>query len=147
MRAPYRSRVSRSRPSWSVPSQWAVLELISRSRRLVCAKPYGVTTSARTAPASITTTMTPPTVPSGFRRSIWTQTSRYHGRVRAGRPMGRAIATASPEPPETGGRGLLVPDPGVEEGIREVDGEVQADDERRDDEVHGLHDRIVEARE
>ena len=67
---------------------------MKRSGRLVCEKPYGVTTSASTAAASMTTTMAPPIVPSGFLRSIWTQTSAYQGRVLGGTRT--ATATAAP---------------------------------------------------
>src|SRR5215470_150117 len=107
-------------------------------------------TSANTAPASISTTIAPPTVPSGLRRTICTQTSRYHGRDRrcssagfagAIRVLGEASEGAVEAPSE------LVPDTRVEEGIREVDEEVQANDHRRDDQVHGLHDRIIELAE
>ena len=70
MRAPYMRRVRRSRPSWSVPTQCAALIEMNRSRRLVWEKPYGEIQSARTAAASMTSTIAPPIVPSGFRRRV-----------------------------------------------------------------------------
>src|SRR5262245_65301979 len=93
-------------------------------------------TSASTAPASISTTITPPRVPSGFRRTICTHTSTYHGRVFGVRRAGAATADAR-----------SISDTGIEEGIREVDQQIQADDHRRDDQIDGLHDRIVELAE
>ena len=54
---------------------------MKRSRRLVCEKPYGVRTSAKTAASSIVSTMTAADVPRGFRRSIRIQTSVYQGRA------------------------------------------------------------------
>src|SRR2546425_3683018 len=136
-------RVRRSRPSWSVPSQCAPFIAMNRSDRLVCANPYGATRSASTAAASMTTTMTPPIVPRGLRRSIWTQTSAYQGRVRGKRLA--ATATAAPtDDVGSAGSSLLVPDPRVQKRIGEVDEEVEADDHRRDDQVHRLDDRIVE---
>src|ERR687891_1087346 len=113
-----------------------------RSRRFVSAKPYGLSTSAKTAPSSIVSTMTPPTVPSGLRRTIVTQTSTYHGNVRGSRRTSSAMVEA--------GTGLTVaivspvPDPRVEERVGQVDGQVEADHHRRHDEVHRLHDRVVE---
>src|SRR5215831_16802438 len=118
-------------------------------------------TSANTAPASISTTIAPPTVPSGLRRTICTHTSKYHGRdLFAASSGGFAAAIGSLgevsegaiEAPSDEDEGRspppsLVPDTRVEEGIREVDEEVQANDHRRDDQVHGLHDRIVELAE
>src|SRR5262245_50137659 len=118
---------------------------MKRSRRLVWANPYGVTASASTASASMTTTMTAPSVPSGFRRSIWSHTSTYQGRVR-----GNARRPIAVEPTSAAAAGLSEPDAlsvadaRVQEGIREIDQQVQADHERRDDQVHGLHDGVIE---
>src|SRR5262245_15592388 len=137
MRAPKRMRVATSRPIWSVPSQWVVLIPANRSRRFVSAKPYGVSTSAKMASSSITSTMTPPTVPSGLRRSMAIQTSRYQGRVRGRRRASREMVG--------GGAGAMVaialpvPDPRVEEGVGQVDHEVEPHDHRRHDQVHRLH--------
>src|SRR5262245_1953829 len=118
---------------------------MKRSRRLVWANPYGVIRSASTASPSIATTITAPSVPSGLRRSIPPQTSAYQGRVRGSAPR---LMAAEPTPTATAGASdpgpLSVPDPGVQEGIREIDHQVEADDQRGDDQVHGLHDRIVE---
>src|SRR5918996_4742599 len=138
-------RVATSRPIWSVPSQWLPLMVTNRSRRFVSANPYGVSTSARTASSSMTMTMAAPIVPSGLRRTIVNQTSTYHGRVRAGRRTSRASVEDG-----AGARvaiALAVPDPRVQERVGEVDGQVEADHHRRDDEVHRLHDRVVQARE
>src|SRR6266403_1681978 len=91
----------------------------------------------------MTTTMTPPIVPSGFLRSIWIQTSAYQGRVRGG--TATATATAAPtEDVGSTGRPLSVADTRVQKRIGEVDEEIEADDHRRDDQVHRLHDRVVE---
>ena len=77
-----------------MPSQCDAFIGMKRSRRLVCAKPYGTIQSAKTAEASITNTMTPPMVPSGFRLTICTHTSTYHGHVRG--MLRRATATPAP---------------------------------------------------
>src|SRR5947209_5626492 len=98
--------------------------------------------SASSAAASMTTTMTPPIVPSGFLRSIWIHTSAYHGRVR-----GTATATATAAPTDDvarTGRRLSIADARVQKRIRQIDEEVEAHDHRRDDEVHRLDDRVVE---
>ncbi len=73
-----------------MPSQCAPLIEMNRSRRLVCAYPYGAIQSASTAAASMTTTITAPIVPSGLPTSIRHHTSIHHGRD-AGR---RAAADA-----------------------------------------------------
>src|SRR5881409_2222672 len=100
-------------------------------------------TSASTAAPSMTTTITPPIVPRGLRRSIWIQTSAYHGRVRGGR--GTATATAAPtEDVGRAARWLSISDARVQKRIREIDEEVEAHDHRRDDQVHRLDDRIVQ---
>src|SRR2546425_686935 len=144
MRAPYRIRVARSRPIWSVPSQWAALIETNRSRRFVSAKPYGVSTEARTAASSITRTRAPPMVPSGLRRSIVIQTSAYHGSDRGSRRTSTSIV----------GRGtgvtdmaLPVPDPRIEERVGQIDDQVEPDDHRRHDQVHRLHHRVVQTRQ
>src|SRR5690349_13448300 len=93
-------------------------------------------TSASTAPASMTTTMTPPIVPSGLRRTICTHTSSHHGRVFGARRAGASSAGVR-----------SISNTGIEEGIREIDQEIQADHHRRDDEVHRLHDRVIELAE
>ena len=46
-----------------------------------------------------------------------------------------------------GGRTGLVPDPGVEECVGEIDEKVQGHHHRGDDQVHRLHHRIVQAGE
>src|SRR5437773_5397445 len=151
MRAPKTRRVRRSRPSWSVPSQCAGLTAMNRSRRLVWENPYGVIQSARTAAASMTSTIAPPSVPSGFFRSSWTQTSTYHARdVGRGSSAGFARAIDSWGEVSEGGRSpppSLVADARIEIRIGEVDQEVEAHDHRRDDQVHRLDDRVIEPRE
>src|SRR5260370_22374761 len=98
-------------------------------------------------------------VPSGFLRSIWIHTSAYHARV-AGRrsralvrrssSAGLAGAIDSWGEVSEGGRSpppSLVANPRVQIRIREVDEEVQADDHRRDDQVHRLHHGIIDLSE
>src|SRR5262245_66167104 len=94
------------------------------------------------------TTMAAPTVPSGLRRSIWIHTATYEGRVRgaaaAGAVHARAASGASARPER--GRSAVA-DARVQIRIGQVDEEIEAHDHGRDDEVHGLHDRVVQARE
>src|SRR5262249_61380615 len=103
----------------------------------------GAMTSASTAPASISTTIAPPTVPSGLRRTICTHTSTYHGgALFAASSAGFARAFGSWGGLSEGGASpppRSISKPGIEEGAREVDQEGEADDHRRDDQVHGLH--------
>src|SRR3970282_1529513 len=139
-------RVRRSRPISSVPSQCAPFMEMKRSRRLVWAKPYGVIHSASTAAASMTMTMTLPIVPSGFRLSIWIQTSAHQGGVLSGRQVGSATAPPATRAPASAGS-RLVADARVQERIREVDQEIQPDDHCGDDQVHRLDDGVVEPRE
>src|SRR5205823_13378333 len=95
-------------------------------------------------------------------RKLCTHTSKYHARDRwrrsgggfadAIRYWGEAGRSAPPgaRRPSEGGRSpppSLIANAGVQEGIREVDEEVQAHDHGRDDEVHRLHDGIVELAE
>src|SRR5882672_6201876 len=106
----------------------------------------------------MSSTITAPTVPSGLRRRICTHTSTYHARDRCRGSSGgfaaaigsRGEAERSAPSGSEGGRSpppRSIPDAGIEEGIGEVDEEVQADDHGRDDEVHGLHDGVVELAE
>src|SRR5262245_58927255 len=108
-------------------------------------------TSASTAPASISTTIAAPIVPSGLRRTICTHTSIHHGRDRLAAPSaGVAAAMRSPAGALDGAvraRSESVANSRVEEGIREVDQQIETNDHRRDDEIHRLHDRIVELAE
>src|SRR5262247_236282 len=105
-------------------------------------------TSARTARPSITTTITAPSVPSGLRRSICTQTSAYHGRVRGRLRRLRPTTPAGLVPGVASDPwALSVPDARIQEGIGEIDHEVESHDQRCHDEVHGLHDRIVQLRQ
>src|SRR5258705_13910586 len=134
-------RGRRSRPISSVPSQWAPFMEMKRSRRLVWAKPYGVIQSASSAAASMTTTMTLPIVPSGFRLSIWTQTSIHHGRVACGRGPGSArVAPAAGAPASEGCR--LVADARGQERIGEDDEEIQPHDHGGEDQAGRPDDRV-----
>src|SRR2546429_4375816 len=151
MRAPKTRRVRRSRPSWSVPSQCAGLTAMNRSRRLVWENRYGVIQPARAAAASMTSTIAPPSVPSGFFLSIWIHTSTYHALVVGrGSSAGFAGAIDSWGEVSEGGRSpppSLVSDARIEVRIGEVDQEIEPHDHRRDDQVHRLHDGVVELRE
>src|SRR5262245_20646256 len=94
------------------------------------------------------TTMAAPTVPSGLRRSIWIHTATYQGRVRGGAAAGTVRTRAASGASAGSARGRsAVADARVQIGIGEVDEEVEAHDHGRDDEVHGLHHRVVQARE
>src|SRR5256886_2033368 len=133
------------------PSQGAGLPARNRSRRLVWGNPYGVIQSASAAAASMTSTIAPPSVPSGFFRSSWTQTSTYHARD-VGRDSSAGFARAIDSWGEVseGGRSpppSLVADERIEIRIGEVDQEVEAHDHPRDDQVHRLDDRVIEPRE
>src|SRR3989337_857542 len=94
----------------------------------------------------MTTTMTLPIVPSGFRLSIWIQTSAHQGRVLSGRRAGRVTAPPATRAPASAGS-RLVADARVQERIREVNQEIQPDDHRGDDQVDGLDDGVVEPAE
>src|SRR5882762_6943559 len=86
-------------------------------------------------------TMAPPIVPRGFLRSIWIHTSTYQARAAGGRAT--ATATAAPTD-DVGSTGLPVADARVQKRIGEIDQEIEGDDHRGDDQVHRLHDRVVE---
>src|SRR5438445_13644118 len=100
-------------------------------------------TSASTAAPSMTTTITPPIVPRGLRRSIWIETSAYHGLVRGGR--GTATATAAPtEDVGRAARWLSISDARVEKRIREIEQRVGADDHCGEGHDQRLDDRLVQ---
>src|SRR2546425_3191707 len=110
-----------SRPSWSVPSGWA---LEGASRILFTSRRFGSrgeTTGARSASKARTTTTTPPASASRFRRNA------------RQKPL-----TRSPAPPARGHS-----DPRIDHTVGEVGDQVGAQGERgHDDEVAHDH-RIV----
>src|SRR5262245_60048552 len=93
----------------------------------------------------MTSTMMPPTVPSGLRRSICSQTSTYQGNVRGSPWTSRAMDGAGTGATEA--MVLPVPYPGVQVGVGKVDDEIQPDHHRGHDQVDRLHDGIVQAGE
>src|SRR2546422_11745411 len=109
--------------------------------------PHAATPSANAAITSIATTISAPSAPSGLRRAN-RPTARSVGASGCAGPLSSAgFARASPNGGD--GRGATeapsdsVSDPGIEDGIERVDGQVDQDDRRDDDQVHALDHGVI----
>src|SRR5262245_8344843 len=130
-----------SRPRLSVPIQnWAPGGFM-RAPRMVSSYEQRVIHGARTAMRIIPTTIAPPRAPRGFLRQK-RQSIRSPGAPKAARRMTRpcaegAVSVSTPLAIAS------VPDPGIEEGVERVDGEVHDDHDRDDEQVDALDHGIV----
>src|SRR5215213_8944133 len=122
VRAPNTSREKMSRPNWSVPSQWTRLGASIMAVKSFSAGSNGAIQSASPPARNITTTITRPKVPSGWRRtklSDAAQAVRLGTSVSCGEAvaagLGRVTVIAGPS---------RVADARVEPGIEQVDDEV-----------------------
>src|SRR2546426_3258254 len=108
---------------------------------------YGAIRGARRAVATSARTMRPPRAPRGFR--LANLATAIQGAARAGESVSVSrlgLATTVSRPaiiPSSRAIALLVPDPGIEHAVRQVDHQVQDQDDRGDEENDGLqHDEI-----
>src|SRR6267142_801670 len=108
---------------------------------------YGEISGASSAVRTSARTMRPPTAPRGLRLAKAART--VQGAPRAGhsaRVSGVVLATIAPEPatiPSSRGIALLVPHPGIEHAIRQIDQQVEDQDDRGDEDDDRLqHDEV-----
>src|SRR3989442_7821600 len=119
---------------------------------MICRGSYGEITGARRAVTTSARTIRPPTAPSGFR--LENRATALQGPASADDSM-RISATAPPAIASlsaaiSSSRGIasraassLVPDPGIEHAVRQIDHQVQAQDDRGDQQDDRLqHDEI-----
>src|SRR5262245_44733623 len=143
VRAPYTRREKMSRPSWSVPSQWIRFGACIMALKSFSSGSNGAIHGANTPARNITTTITRPKVPSGWRRtkaSECCQTVRLGASVSCGAAaaaaeLGRVTVIAGPS---------RIADARVEPGIEQVDDEVG--DHEDGDHQHGQrlrHDVVL----
>src|SRR2546422_3127988 len=108
---------------------------------------YGEIRGARRAVVTSARTMRPPRAPRGFR--LANLATAIQGAARAGDSVAVSrlgLATTVSRPaiiPSSRAIALLVPDPGIEHAVGQVDHQVQDQDDRGDEEDDGLeHDEI-----
>src|SRR5688500_5722469 len=150
MRVPWMTRLSMSRPSWSVPRGYSQL-----GRSNVCAWSLaiglrGASTSAKMATTSSTATMATPTSAVVLRRSRRTPCARGDsGRATAcgHAPGGTVVISASLRlPPRMGFIAIVpsgVPDPGIQERVGQVHEQVHHDEGERSEKGEALHLLVV----
>src|SRR6185503_2358072 len=126
MREPYRMRLSRSRPSWSVPSQCSPDGGWRRDARSCESGSYGASSGAKTAPTT--------------KRPMSASARTFSGSRRIGarvamkeRRRGRATARSA------------TLDPRIEPVVGDVDGQIRERIDDRREEGHAQHRREVEA--
>src|SRR5213594_3934696 len=108
---------------------------------------YGEISGARSAVTTRARTMRPPTAPRGLRlANLATAIQGLAGASDSMRVWGTTLPTTVSPPASTSclrAIVLLVPDPGIEHAVRQVDHQVQDQDDRGDEENDGLqHDEI-----
>src|SRR6058998_1003480 len=118
------TRLRMSRPKSSVPSGWFRLGACRRSVDFILMGSWGASTGASRAVAMSTKMSRPPSAPSGLPR-----TTR------------KTVPTALVLEDMLGR--LSEPDPRIEEAVNDVDGQVQDDDARGQEQVDALDDRVV----
>src|SRR2546430_3650308 len=134
IREPAMTRLRMSRPTVSVPNQWAGPGGWSAWSRSWAVTEYGATTSAKTARTSTTRSNAMPTIAPKLPRTR--RVERYHACAeKAARVMPTDVRVAK-RPVITS-----VPDPWIEHEIADVRGEVQGDVEDRA-EQRNRHDRV-----
>src|SRR5216684_2962387 len=159
MRVPWMTRLSMSRPSWSVPSGWSQL---GRSKVWVWSLAiglWGASTSAKIATNTRMMTMPAPTSAAALRRSRRSPCTNGDSAGLARAPQATPVATgrsASPRLPPRIGRDFVgsvsppsamvssgVPDPRIQERIGQVHEEVHDDEGERRQQSEALHLLVV----
>src|SRR5262249_37548653 len=134
VRAPYITRESVSRPTWSVPKSASASGGLFMRAKFAFRGSRGAIQGAARATNTISSPITPPTTDSGLRRANPASSRRLE------RPSsGRAAMSAR----AAHGAGASIPDSGVEPGIREVHEHVDEDEDRRVEQHEVLDDDDV----
>src|SRR6266508_4008168 len=108
---------------------------------------YGEISGARSAVTTSAKTMSPRMAPRGFLLANPDTAIQVSARGGASRRIPGTVRSTTVSPPaiisSSRGIALLVPNPGIEHAVREVDQQIQDQNDRRDEEDDGLqHDEI-----
>src|SRR5215510_12956485 len=156
VRAPNTRREKMSRPIWSVPSRWIQLGACIMALKSFSSGSKGAIQSANRPAANMTSTITKPNVPSGWRRQNFSATLKSDGRRSALSSASSGTAVRLGSVTVMGGRPSREADARIEPGVEHVDHEV-GDDEDGDHQhdqclsqhvvlvLHCLHEQLANA--
>src|SRR6266850_6657598 len=150
MRVPWMTRLSMSRPSWSVPRRWSQLGRAKVWVWSLAIGLWGASTSAKRAVTSSMATIATPTSAVVLRRSRRKPCTRGDSERSAGAPhatRGTVVTSASLRLPPRMGCMVMgpsgVPDPRIQERVAQVHEEVHHDESERRQQGEALHLLVV----